>query len=353
MAYYNDGKVFRNLPEQVEKNKSDIEDIQTAQKTDESNINTNLNNINAHETRINALESLKMTQDGQNIKLTKSTGEIGNIAVGTVAGTNLLGGNDVTFKTINGEAITGDGNLAVDSGLSSLLWDNLGIGRWANISLYTTNWSGGEGTLVDSLSDLYTDITRYANDMTYYNLDFTGNYSLVSKITMPSFANVKHGRCDFAFANIQNTGELVLNSGNFGSPKAMFANSKLSVISVADGANVCFYEGCADVFLGCSNLVEIGEINMVYKGTYALDGASWFRPMFKGCTALKHLHCTHWGKSFDISFSTQFEETDLVEILNNLDVVSTTQTLTMGSNNLAKLTTDDIIIATGKGWQLV
>ena len=56
--------------------------------------------------------------------------------------------------------------------------------------------------------------------------------------------------------------------------------------------------------------------------------------------------------SFDISASIEFERADLVTILNNLATVTTTQTLTMGSTNLAKLTDEDKAIATNKGWTL-
>ena len=53
--------------------------------------------------------------------------------------------------------------------------------------------------------------------------------------------------------------------------------------------------------------------------------------------------------SFDISASTQFEESDLVTILNNLATVTSTKKLKMGSKNLAKLTDDEKTIATNKG----
>ena len=56
--------------------------------------------------------------------------------------------------------------------------------------------------------------------------------------------------------------------------------------------------------------------------------------------------------NFDISASTNFEESDLVTILNNLATVTTTQTLKMGATNLAKLTDEDKAIATNKGWTL-
>jgi hypothetical protein len=56
--------------------------------------------------------------------------------------------------------------------------------------------------------------------------------------------------------------------------------------------------------------------------------------------------------SFDISASTLFTRDALNEIMSNLATVTTAQTLTMGSTNLAKLTDADKLIATGKGWTL-
>lgn len=56
--------------------------------------------------------------------------------------------------------------------------------------------------------------------------------------------------------------------------------------------------------------------------------------------------------SFDLSASTQFERANLVTVLNNLGTPTTTQTLTIGSTNLAKLTEEDIAIATQKNWTL-
>ena len=56
--------------------------------------------------------------------------------------------------------------------------------------------------------------------------------------------------------------------------------------------------------------------------------------------------------SFDISASTQFDESDLVTILNNLATVTSTKTLKIGATNLAKLTDDEKAIATNKGWTL-
>lgn len=57
-------------------------------------------------------------------------------------------------------------------------------------------------------------------------------------------------------------------------------------------------------------------------------------------------------KSINISYSTKFTREALVEILNNLATVTSTRTLKMGATNLAKLTDEDKLIATNKGWTL-
>lgn len=74
--------------------------------------------------------------------------------------------------------------------------------------------------------------------------------------------------------------------------------------------------------------------------------------IFASCSSLKSILMTNIGVSLNISASTLFEREDLVLILNNLKTVTTTKTLTMGATNLAKLTDEDKLIATNKGWTL-
>ena len=56
--------------------------------------------------------------------------------------------------------------------------------------------------------------------------------------------------------------------------------------------------------------------------------------------------------SFDLSASTKFTREALVVVLNNLGTPTSTETLTLGSTNLSKLTEEDIAIATDKNWTL-
>lgn len=85
---------------------------------------------------------------------------------------------------------------------------------------------------------------------------------------------------------------------------------------------------------------------------YDVSNVTNLYAVFNGCSKLKSILMYGMKVSFDISSSTKFEQSDLVTILNNLATVTTTQTLTIGSTNLAKLTDEDKAIATNKGWTL-
>lgn len=83
-----------------------------------------------------------------------------------------------------------------------------------------------------------------------------------------------------------------------------------------------------------------------------MSKVTYLRSAFDGCSYLREMHATGMKVSFNISSSTKFTREALVEIINNCATVTSTQTLTMGSTNLAKLTKEDQQIATNKGWTL-
>lgn len=96
--------------------------------------------------------------------------------------------------------------------------------------------------------------------------------------------------------------------------------------------------------------------NIQFSGLSANDKATLFRNsqyyLFYGNTALEAIHITNIDCNIYIGVSTQFTREALVEIIGNLrDMTgSTAKTLTMGATNLAKLTEDDIAVATDKNW---
>lgn len=133
-----------------------------------------------------------------------------------------------------------------------------------------------------------------------------------------------------------------LNTDNVTNMYGMYYKcSKLTTIPQLNTSKV---DNMNDMFNGCSSLESIplldtGNVTGMYN-------------MFNGCSSLKSILMTGMKVSFDISASTKFERADLVTILNNLKTVTTTQTLKMGATNLAKLTDEDKLIATNKGWTL-
>ena len=134
----------------------------------------------------------------------------------------------------------------------------------------------------------------------------------------------------------------LLNTSNVTDMYYMFYNcNSLTSIPLLDTSKVTNIYG---IFSGCSQLTTVPALDVSHSTN--------MNSMFLNCSSLKSILMTGMKVSFDISSSTQFEESDLVTILNNLATVTSTQTLTMGATNLAKLTDEEKAIATNKGWTL-
>ena len=75
---------------------------------------------------------------------------------------------------------------------------------------------------------------------------------------------------------------------------------------------------------------------------------------FGGATALENIEFVPntIPISIDFSYCKKLTHDSLMSIINGLAVVETTQTLTLGTTNLAKLTDEEKAIATEKGWSL-
>ena len=170
-------------------------------------------------------------------------------------------------------------------------------------------------------------------------------YHSVTNVEIDFHSNKKECNYLFYAFDKDTTYDVTLHVSNLNITTGIYSFAR-SGFTTIDFTNCTLSGDIYGLFLKCTSLKNVtGDLDM--------SGIIRTNIMFAGDTALKSLSgLKHWKKSFDISVSTAFEEADLVEILNNLDPVSTTQTLTMGATNLAKLTSDDILIATGKGWAL-
>lgn len=98
------------------------------------------------------------------------------------------------------------------------------------------------------------------------------------------------------------------------------------------------------LFNGCSSLDVVPPFNC--------ESCVDFSYAFKGCASLEWVRLRNIKSSLDVSASTKFTKERLVELISNLQTVAEPQTLTMGPDNLAKLTEDEIAVANGKNWTL-
>ena len=74
---------------------------------------------------------------------------------------------------------------------------------------------------------------------------------------------------------------------------------------------------------------------------------------FVNCTSLTTITGNpNFKVSLDLSNSTNLTHDSLMVVINGLQTVTTAQTLTLGTTNLAKLTDDEKKVATDKGWTL-
>lgn len=146
---------------------------------------------------------------------------------------------------------------------------------------------------------------------------------------------------------------------------AFYYCQALSSIPKYDTSNVTRMDS---MFNGCYNLItiplldtsKVTTMSQMFSWCYKLTSiprldvskVTNMYNIFNACSELTEIHMTGMKVKFDISSSTKFTREALLEILNNLATVTSTQTLTMGATNLAKLTDEDKQIATNKGWTL-
>ena len=144
--------------------------------------------------------------------------------------------------------------------------------------------------------------------------------------------------------------------------------SKLTTVPQLDTSNVTDMDS---MFSSCSSLTSVPQLdtrnvtsmNRMFNYCSSLTSVPQldtskvieFSFIFNNCISLETIHMFNMKVNFDISSSTKFTREALVEIINNCYDVTTlnkTAKLTMGSTNLAKLTDEDKLIATNKGWTL-
>ena len=148
---------------------------------------------------------------------------------------------------------------------------------------------------------------------------------------------------------------------------SMFTGCKnLTTVPLFDTSSVTNMSG---MFSYCSNLTTVPLFdtssvttmtNMFFRCVslttvplFDTSSVTNMNNMFNGCNKLTNLGgFKNLGVAINLSASILITEESMVNVFNNLATVTTSQTLTLGSTNLAKLTDEEKAIATGKGWTL-
>lgn len=217
-------------------------------------------------------------------------------------------------------------------------------------------------------------------------------YNCKNLVTAPIFNLSNLQNCESVFRNCANLTTCEISDfSNATTLDGLFAScSKLTnipsqLITTNNKATSAMFYGCGELttapqmntsnvttmykmFYDCNKLVtvplydtsKVTNMQEMFYFNYALETVPAFdctnvtnmQYIFTSCRNLKSILMTNIGVNLDISASTRFERADLVTILNNLKTVTSTKTLYMGATNLAKLTDEDKLIATNKGWTL-
>ena len=245
-------------------------------------------------------------------------------------------------STHTGEQI----DTAIDNANSnwSLLMANLGIGRWRDTSFRAWAWES-TNTIYDDMAKYYSNCSYLFSGLSWVNQNGGTRKGNDIHFNNPTNFFRKEYTCyKNAFASMQSMGAIYLPT-LYGDLAFGFSGSLFSKVLVEEGCTCRITVEGNSMFNEMPNLTEIGAFDMsLVKNNIAL--------FIQSSPKVKSIHCTHWVTSFNISHSTAFEEADLVEIISNLDTVTSTKTLTMGATNLAKLTDDEKKVATDKGWVL-
>ena len=178
----------------------------------------------------------------------------------------------------------------------------------------------------------------------------------MSSISLPEGFGANATNVRYIFANCSSLLSLDLSDDFFDSPSTavqtpttgMFYNcySLRSVNLPTALSTITNYSG---MFYRCSSLTSLDFPDGFGSRAYATNAAN---NVFSGCTSLSTItgDLAMW-----VSFSLKdcpLTHESLLNVLNSIQTVTGKPTLTLGTNNLAKLTDDEKKIATDKGWIL-
>ena len=145
--------------------------------------------------------------------------------------------------------------------------------------------------------------------------------------------------------------------------EAMFAGcsslKQIPLLNTKSCTNISgMFEGCTSLetvpILDASN---VGDISKIFKDCPSLVMLGGLKNLGMDYSSAYYIHANKREYTLDLSYSPLLTHDSLMNVINNLyDIKSKgvkTQTLQLGDTNKAKLTVEEIAIATNKGWNVI
>lgn len=231
-----------------------------------------------------------------------------------------------------------------------------------------------QGIIFNNTTKLSTEVKVIPSDLTKDWTDFSYMFHYcISLTSIPQIDTSKGTNFNRMFAECGLTTIPQLDTSNGTDFSYMFSTcSALTSIPLIDTSNGTYFNY---MFTNCTALTSIPQLDTSKGRDFSnmFDGCSAVKTIpqidvsgnrdyyasityiLRGCRALENFGgLLNAAKSFNISTCTALTHQSLLNILNGLyDLTgSTSQKLTLGSTNLAKLTDEEKAIATNKNWTL-
>ena len=224
--------------------------------------------------------------------------------------------------------------------------------------LDVSNWDTSKVTDMDSMfyscySLISLDVSNFNTskvaDMSYM---FNGCYSL-TQLDVSNFDTSKVTTMVYMFGDCRKLTSINVSNfdtSNVTSFQAMFSNCESLTELDLSNFNNSKVTTMTMMFYYCKSLMSL---NLSTWDVSKVNASYMISNIFKGCTALVDFMAPK-NISIDMNMSdcNNLSHDSLMSIINNLITTTSSKTFTLGATNKAKLTDEELAIATNKGWKI-
>jgi len=224
---------------------------------------------------------------------------------------------------------------------------DISISGYADKILRISGASDIQGIVFDGPPKTATSVQAIPSSFTSIYTNFSVMFSGCAALTTINLFDTSNGtNFGTMFYNCSSIITVPLfNTSNWTNFQSMFTGC--TALTIVPQLDVSSAPNVSSMFSGCTALTIVPQLNV--------SSATTLTNMFSNCSSLINfgglLNCK---KSYSLSYSKDLTHDSLMNAINGLyDLTGqTSQKLTLGSTNLAKLTAAEKAVATNKNWTL-